>query len=84
MKKSSFKPEKVIVWQREELRWDPVVKENGERNWQKLVRSAKDRGIKADCVPVKSSDGVYIIYTSGKDPLSTPRRRGCIGLAVIL
>ncbi|KAA6408688.1 MAG: propionate- ligase [Lasallia pustulata] len=42
VEKSSFKPEKVIIWQREEL-----------------------RGIKADCVPVKSSDGVYIIYTSG-------------------
>ena len=84
VKKSSFKPEKVIIWQREELRWDPVAKENGEKNWQKLVRSAKDRGIKADCVPVKSSDGVYIIYTSGKTPSSTLRRRGCPGLAKIL
>ena len=66
LKKSSFKPEKVIIWQREEQRWDPVVKGNGERNWQKLVKSAKDRGIKADAVPVKSNDGLYIIYTSGK------------------
>ena len=85
VKKSNFKPEKVIVWQREESRWDPVVKENGERNWQKLVRSAKDRGIKADCIPVKSNDGVYIIYTSGRNPVfRTWRRLGCFGTAVIL
>src|SRR6201996_345485 len=35
VKKSSFKPEKVIVWQRDQLRWDPIVKEEGERNWQR-------------------------------------------------
>jgi len=66
LEKSSFKPEKVIIWQRNQLRWDPVVKGKGERNWQSLVRRAKDRGVKADAVPVKSDDGVYVIYTSGK------------------
>ncbi|KAI9662600.1 MAG: hypothetical protein M1821_008767 [Bathelium mastoideum] len=65
LEKSSFKPSKVIVWQREELRWDPIRKEGGERNWQRLVKSARNRGLKADCVPVKSDDGLYIIYTSG-------------------
>lgn len=65
LKKSKFQPSKVIVWQRDEKRWDPVVKENGERNWQRLVKSAKNRGIKADAVPVKSHEGLYIIYTSG-------------------
>lgn len=64
--KSSFKPEKTIVWQREQLRWDPVLKEDGQRNWQRLVKSAKNRGLKADAVPVRSEDGLYIIYTSGK------------------
>ncbi|KAA6406606.1 MAG: acetyl- synthetase [Lasallia pustulata] len=82
VKKSSFKPEKVIIWQREELRWDPVAKENGERNWQKLVRSAKNSGIKADCVPVKSSDGVYIIYTSGTTGLPKGVLREAGGHAV--
>jgi propionyl-CoA synthetase len=62
---SKHKPSKTIVWQRDELRWDPVDKLNGFRNWQRLVKSANNRGVKADCVPVKSSDGVYIIYTSG-------------------
>ena len=65
LEKSSFKPDKVIVWQRDELRWDPIRKENGERNWQRLVKSARNRGLKADCEPVKSEDGLYIIYTSG-------------------
>ncbi|KAI4601005.1 hypothetical protein KJ359_013170 [Pestalotiopsis sp. 9143b] len=62
---SKHKPERVLVWQRNELRWDPLDKLGGERNWFKLVRSARARGIKADCVPVKSSDPIYIIYTSG-------------------
>jgi propionyl-CoA synthetase len=62
---SSFKPKKTIVWQRDQMRWDPVYKEGGERNWQRLVKSARNRGVKADCVPVKSSDPIYIIYTSG-------------------
>ena len=65
VEKSSFKPEKVLIWQRDELRWDPVRKNSGERNWQRLVKSARNRGLKADCVPVKSNEGLYIIYTSG-------------------
>ncbi|EFQ89058.1 hypothetical protein CFE70_000831 [Pyrenophora teres f. teres 0-1] len=65
VRKSSFKPDKTIVWQREQLRWDPVLKEEGQRNWQRLVKSARNRGLKADAVPIKSGDGLYIIYTSG-------------------
>jgi propionyl-CoA synthetase len=66
IQKSEFKPIKTIIWQREQLRWDPVVRADGERSWQKLVKSAKSRGVKADAVPIRSNDGVYIIYTSGK------------------
>lgn len=62
---SKHKPSKTLVWQREQSRWDPVVKEDGERNWQRLVKSAKNRGLKAENVSVKSTDGLYIIYTSG-------------------
>jgi propionyl-CoA synthetase len=71
IEKSSFKPQKTIIWQRTQKRWDPVLKEEGERNWQRVVKSARNRGLKADCVPVKSSDGIYIIYTSGKLSPST-------------
>ena len=62
---SKFKPSKTIVWQREQARWDPVVKEDGERNWQRLVKSARMRGLRAENVSVGSNDGLYIIYTSG-------------------
>ncbi|KAF2198375.1 acetyl-CoA synthetase-like protein [Delitschia confertaspora ATCC 74209] len=63
--KSKFKPSKVIIWQRDQLRWEPVIKEEGQRNWQRLVKSARNRGLKADAVPVRSDDPLYIIYTSG-------------------
>ena len=63
LQKSRYNPEKIIVWQREQLRWHPVLKERGERNWQGLMKSARNRGIKAEAVPVKSSDGIYVIYT---------------------
>lgn len=62
---SSHKPSRVIVWQRDELRWDVLNKEAGERNWFKMVRSCRARGIKADCIPVNATDPIYIIYTSG-------------------
>ena len=62
---SEHKPGRVLVWQRDQLRWDALDKAAGERNWFKLVRSARARGVRADCVPVESNDGLYIIYTSG-------------------
>src|SRR6201994_1191267 len=66
IQKSSFKPTKTIIWQRDQLRWHPLLKADGERNWQRLVKSARNRGLKAEAVPVKSNDGIYIIYTSGE------------------
>ena len=66
LEKSSFKPKKILVWQREQARWNSIDRNKGERHWQKLVDSARRRGVRADTVPVKSSDGLYIIYTSGK------------------
>ena len=44
----------------------PITKEAGERNWQRLVKSAKNRCLKAAPVAVKSSDRLYIICTSGR------------------
>jgi propionyl-CoA synthetase len=80
--KSSHKPSKTIVWQREQLRWDPIKKEEGQRNWQRLVKSARNRGLKADAVPVKSGDGLYIIYTSGTTGLPKGVVRSAGGHAV--
>tara|TARA_R110002003_G_scaffold433_2_gene19692 strand:- start:468 stop:2156 length:1689 start_codon:yes stop_codon:yes gene_type:complete len=82
IQKSSHKPARTIIWQREQLRWDPVVKEEGERNWQRLVKSAQNRGLKADAVPVKSGDGLYIIYTSGTTGLPKGVVRSAGGHAV--
>lgn len=62
---ANSKPSKTIVWQREQLRWQPVNKSDGERTWQSLMRSARARGVKTDCVPVPSGHPIYIIYTSG-------------------
>jgi propionyl-CoA synthetase len=60
---SSHKPSRVIVWQRNELRWDVLNKPGGERNWFKMMRSCRARNVKAACVPVGANEGVYIIYT---------------------
>ncbi|RMZ73005.1 AMP-binding enzyme [Pyrenophora seminiperda CCB06] len=80
--KSTFKPSKTIVWQREQLRWDPILKEEGQRDWQRLVKSARNRGLKAECVPIKSGDGLYIIYTSGTTGLPKGVVRSAGGHAV--
>ncbi|KAB8303142.1 hypothetical protein EYC80_004592 [Monilinia laxa] len=79
---SSHKPRKTIIWQREQLRWENPNKEKGERNWQRLVKSAASRGVEADCVPVKSTDGLYIIYTSGTTGLPKGVLREAGGHAV--
>ncbi|KAF7896091.1 hypothetical protein EAF00_006106 [Botryotinia globosa] len=79
---SSHKPNKTIIWQREQLRWDNPNKENGERNWQRLVKSAGSRGVEVDCVPIKSTDGLYIIYTSGTTGLPKGVLREAGGHAV--
>ncbi|KAI4282641.1 MAG: hypothetical protein L6R35_005345, partial [Caloplaca aegaea] len=65
IEKSNHKPAEVLIWQREEFEWDPINRDKGERDWQQLVQSAKDRKIRAEAVPINSDDGLYIIYTSG-------------------
>ncbi|KAF1930233.1 acetyl-CoA synthetase-like protein [Didymella exigua CBS 183.55] len=82
VQRSNVKPSKTIVWQRGQLRWDPVIKENGQRNWQRLVKSARNRGLKAEAVPVESGDGLYIIYTSGTTGLPKGVVRSAGGHAV--
>lgn len=58
------KPKRTIIWQREQLRWGKTNRLD-QSSWQKWVRSAAARGMKAECVPVKSDDPIYIIHTSG-------------------
>ena len=68
--RSSYKPGAVLVWQREQLRWDSLSDENGEKDWKRLVASARARGLRARAEPVRSDEGLYIIYTSGKSDVS--------------
>ena len=82
IEKSKHKPEKVIIWQRDQKRWDPVLKEQGQRNWQRCVKSAKSRGLKADAVPIRGNEGLYIIYTSGTTGLPKGVLREAGGHAV--
>lgn len=44
---------RVLVWQRKELRWDDVDIARGERNWGKLVRSAKGRDMRQPAVGIR-------------------------------
>jgi propionyl-CoA synthetase len=66
VEQSKHKVEKVIVWQREELRWKKLDEHKGEKDWAELVSDCRRRGKSVkENVPVKSEDGIYIIYTSG-------------------
>ncbi|USW56392.1 Putative AMP-dependent synthetase/ligase, AMP-binding, AMP-binding enzyme domain, ANL [Septoria linicola] len=65
VEQAEHKPARVVIWQRDEHRWNDTDRLAGERTWQRLVKSARDRGQKAENVPVKSNDPLYIIYTSG-------------------
>ncbi|KAM3477261.1 hypothetical protein MY8738_006541 [Beauveria namnaoensis] len=78
---AAHKPRRTIIWQREELRWGKTDRVR-QSSWQKWVRSAKDRGVKADCVPVGSGDAVYVIHTSGTTGAPKGVRRDAAGHAV--
>ena len=56
---SEHKPEKIIVFQRDfvQAELDGVT----ELDWAEVVAAASP----ADCVPVKATDPLYILYTSG-------------------
>ncbi|KAK1091833.1 hypothetical protein LTR48_005513 [Friedmanniomyces endolithicus] len=82
VEQSSHKPGRVLIWEREQSRWDDVREQDGERDWQALVKAAKERGVTAENVPVKSSDGIYIIYTSGTTGLPKGVLREAGGHAV--
>ena len=66
LQQSKFRPQKVIVWEREELPWGEFDRGGIEAHWQTLTTKAKKEGVKADCVFIKSGEGLYIIYTSGQ------------------
>ncbi|KAK0745323.1 hypothetical protein B0T21DRAFT_281225 [Apiosordaria backusii] len=74
--------EEAIELSEDELPWRPIRRMDGQRKWQALVKSCRARGWRAECVPVKSTDGIYIIYTSGTTGLPKGVLREAGGHAV--
>ena len=81
-KEAPEKAAKVLVWQRDMSKWEGLNESEGERDWMQLVEKAKKNGVKADNVPVKSSDALYVIYTSGTTGLPKGVLREAAGHAV--
>jgi propionyl-CoA synthetase len=63
---SKVKPARVLVWQRDEAKWQGIDEKKGVRDWKKLVDKARQEGVREKGVAVKSDEGLYIIYTSGR------------------
>ena len=60
---SGSKPDAVLVLARPQATAE--MREGRDHDWSALVEAAKAQGRKADCVPVRATDPLYILYTSG-------------------
>ncbi|MBE7189997.1 AMP-binding protein, partial [Jatrophihabitans endophyticus] len=60
---AASKPEAVLVWQRSKLEAELVP--GRDHDWETVVEAAEAAGKCAECVPVQSTDPLYILYTSG-------------------
>ncbi|WP_201862518.1 propionyl-CoA synthetase [Microvirga soli] len=60
---SASKPDACLVYQRPQCAASLV--EGRDLDWQKAVADARQAGKQAECVPVASTDPLYVLYTSG-------------------
>src|ERR1700712_1364291 len=60
---SSIKPQTCVILQRPQQMCD--LTDGRDHDWAQLRRAAMDAGKTAPCVPVKATDPLYILYTSG-------------------
>ncbi|WP_083004014.1 propionyl-CoA synthetase [Halomonas sp. GT] len=74
---SSFKPDACVVFQREAHR---AELHEGDHDWQALIADAPF----ADCVPLKATDPLYVLYTSGTTGKPKGVMRDTGGYAVAL
>lgn len=56
---SSYKPQNCVIFQRPQKHVEMI--EDRDLDWHEMLKQASP----ADCVPVKGSDLLYILYTSG-------------------
>jgi propionyl-CoA synthetase len=59
---ATAKPEAVLIWQRRE---EAELIPGRDHDWEALVEAAEAAGKSADCVPMRATDPLYILYTSG-------------------
>ena len=60
---ASHKPNAVVLFQREQLQADLI--DGRDFDWASEVAAAQADGARADVTPVKATDPLYILYTSG-------------------
>ena len=60
---ASVKPDAVLLLQREQAQASMIA--GRDRDWTTCMEAARAAGKRADCVALKATDPLYVLYTSG-------------------